>query len=223
MPFARLFRLLALVLAACAADAAPLGGRLAPCQSCHGERAVAPGEYYPSLAGKPSGYLYEQMLNFRDGRRHHVIMERMFAYLSDDYLRAMAAIYAARPAEIAPPLTGATLRSLQRGRLLVERGEVNNGVPPCKACHGEELTGAQPYIPGLLGLPRDYLAAQLGAWRQGTRRGRAPDCMAEIAGRLAPDDLAAITAWLASRHPGGRYEPAARAPASLPLECGSVR
>jgi cytochrome c553 len=53
-------------------------------------------------------------------------------------------------------------------------------------------------VPGLLGLPRDYLNAQLGAWRTGQRRALAPDCMGEIARRLAPEELSAVTAWLAS-------------------------
>jgi len=36
----------------------------------------------------------------------------------------------------------------------------------CTACHGIKLTGVQDHVPGLLGLPLDYLNAQLGA-RQG--------------------------------------------------------
>ena len=47
-----------------------------------------------------------------------------------------------------------------------------------------QLTGVQPFIPGLLGLPRDYLNGQLGAWRSGQRRAVAPDCMAHIARQL---------------------------------------
>ena len=42
------------------------------------------------------------------------------------------------------------------------------------------LTGAATgYVPGLLGLPRDYLNGQLGAWRSGQRRAVEPDCMAQ--------------------------------------------
>jgi cytochrome c553 len=35
------------------------------------------------------------------------------------------------------------------------------------------MTGVAPHIPGLLGLPRDYLNAQLGAWKAGQRRAHA--------------------------------------------------
>ena len=45
------------------------------------------------------------------------------------------------------------------------------------------MTGLAPFVPGLLGLPRDYLNAQLGAWRSGQRRALPPDCMAQVAQR----------------------------------------
>ena len=39
----------------------------------------------------------------------------------------------------------------------------------------------KPAVPGLLGLPRDYLNGQLGAWQTRQRHATAPDCMATIA------------------------------------------
>jgi cytochrome c553 len=56
-----------------------------------------------------------------------------------------------------------------------------------------------PHVPGLLGLPRDYLNAQLGAWRTGKRRAHAPDCMGDIAKRLQPQDIEALASWLAAQ------------------------
>ena len=98
---------------------------------------------------------------------------------------------------------------LQRGRELAQQGDKEKRVPACASCHGATLTGVAPNVPGLLGLPRDYLNAQLGAWRTGQRRAHAPDCMADIARRLAPDDVLAVTAWLAA-------EPVAAAPKPAP-------
>jgi cytochrome c553 len=82
--------------------------------------------------------------------------------------------------------------------------------------------GAVPAIPGLLALSPDYLAAQLGAWREGVRHAAAPDCMAEVAEHLTPEEIAAVTAWIASRPVPELHAPAAAAPAELPLECGGV-
>ena len=103
---------------------------------------------------------------------------------------------------------------------------------------GLALTGVVPQFPGLLGLSRDYLVAQLGAWRTGERRAFAPDCMAEVARRLSPDDLFAVTAYLAAEplprnaHPvtpkppapphkkGRKAAPPPPPEEPLPLRCG---
>lgn len=53
--------------------------------------------------------------------------------------------------------------------------------------------------PGLLGLPRDYLVAQIGSWQNGLRRAAEPDCMAQVSLKLTPEDIGAVSAWLASR------------------------
>jgi cytochrome c553 len=84
------------------------------------------------------------------------------------------------------------------------------------------LTGLAPAIPGLLGLPRDYLSAQFGAWQAGLRRADAPDCMAEIAQRMSPDDVAAVTAWLAAQPMPPAGARASTAATRLPMKCGSV-
>ena len=197
--------------------------RVVPCATCHGESGRSKAEkYFPSIAGKPAGYLQQQMLNFRDGRRHHGVMQRLFAYLSDDYLGAMARYYAAQTMLVAEPRAIADAKTLEQGRAIVESGDPARGVPACKACHGETLTGAQPSIPGLVGLPADYLQAQLGAWRSHVRKAREPDCMAQIAVKLSDAELLAATAWIASRPTLASYMPATQAPRELPMRCGGV-
>jgi cytochrome c553 len=51
---------------------------------------AGPDGYYPRLAGKPAGYLYHQLLNFRDGRRHYGLMTRMVDPLGNAYLMEIA-------------------------------------------------------------------------------------------------------------------------------------
>ena len=96
--------------------------------------------------------------------------------------------------------------------LRLGRGDAARGIPACVACHGARLTGAAPFIPGLLGLPRDYLNSQLGQWRSGQRHALAPDCMADIARQLAPEDIAALSAWLSSQPVPAGGKPAAALP-----------
>jgi cytochrome c553 len=73
----------------------------------------------------------------------------------------------------------------------------------------------------LLGLPRDYLNSQLGAWRAGQRQSRAPDCMAKVAKALAPDDIAAVAQWLAAQTVPSPSGAAATLPAAAPMRCGT--
>lgn len=200
--------------------------RLAACSTCHGAQGrAAPDGYHPRIAGKPAGYLLNQLLNFRDGRRHYGPMVTMVTPLPEAYLREIADYYAGRKLPYAPPLPAeADAMSLARGKKLALEGDAARGIAACSACHGEQLTGRLPATPGLLGLPRDYLVGQLGAWVNGQRRAHAPDCMADIAKRLAGADLAAVAAWLASQ-PVPEGAPVAAAPAAgdtLPMKCGSA-
>lgn len=227
-----LARLLAcLLLCACGiASAAPrvedsLAQRAQACTPCHGKEGVAARDgYYPRLAGKPQGYLYQQLLNFRDGRRDYGLMSELIAPLSDAYLNELAGHFAALELPYgAPQRPTLEPAALARGEALVRHGDRARGIPACAACHGERLTGAQPFIPGLLGLPRDYLNGQLGAWRSGQRRAAAPDCMAAIARRLQAEEINAISQWLAAQPLPADPKPAASAAAPLPLKCGGLQ
>lgn len=204
--------------------AAGMSQRVMACTGCHGEQGRAtPGGYFPRIAGKPAGYLTNQLLNFRDGRRSYPQMGLLIEHLTDDYLREMAEHFAALDLPYPPPVAPqGRAAALERGRQLVHQGDAGRGIPACVLCHGERMTGVNPAIPGLLGLPRDYLNSQLGAWSTGQRRAQAPDCMADIARKLSPDDVSALSAWLAAQPVPGSGKPADALPAALPLPCGGV-
>nr|WP_281282997.1 c-type cytochrome [Verticiella sediminum] len=196
--------------------------RVAACTACHGAegRAGADG-YYPRIAGKPADYLYHQLLNFRDGRRQYAPMTWLLVNLPDDYLREIAQYFAGlHPPYAANPRTQAPAAQLARGEALVRDGVP--GRPACAACHGADLAGIAPAIPGLLGLPRDYLLAQIGAWQGGTRATPAPDCMATVARALSPEDVAAVAAWLASQPLPAGYAARTAPDHPLPIACHGV-
>ncbi|MGE5650718.1 MAG: c-type cytochrome [Bacillota bacterium] len=208
-----------------AADPNAIGKRVAPCMACHGKegRAARDG-YYPRIAGKPAGYLHNQLLNFRDGRRRqYPLMAYMVQHLSDAYLQEMANYFAAQEVPYPPvPALEVSPATLGKGRALAMSGDASRKIPACVACHGEALTGVAPFIPGLLGIARDYINAQFGAWRSGARRAMAPDCMGRIASQLSPEDISAVSAWLATRQVPPNAAPASSLPAPLPVACGSV-
>jgi cytochrome c553 len=219
--------LLAVALPGAGAGAAAfqddMAQRTQPCTICHGAQGRAgPDGYYPRIAGKPAGYLYNQLLNFRDGRRHYGLMTRLLDPLSEPYLLEMAQYFAGLELPYAqPPAPRAAPELLERGRRLALEGD-GTRVPSCASCHGAALTGVQPNTPGLLGLSRDYLNAQLGAWRTGLRRAHAPDCMAQVARALGPDELHAVTSWLAAQPLPARARAVDRLPQPAPVACGSA-
>ena len=204
--------------------AAGMASRVLACTVCHGKEGRAtPDGYFPRIAGKPAGYLANQLLNFRDGRRSYPQMSYLIEHLTDDYLREMAEHFAALDLPYPPPPPPqAAPAALERGRQLVQQGDAARNIPACVACHGAAMTGVAPSIPGLLGLPRDYLNSQLGAWKTGQRRAQVPDCMATIARQLTPEEVSAASAWLAAQPVPSGGKPAHSLPAAMPARCGGV-
>jgi cytochrome c553 len=196
--------------------------RAAACIACHGKQGRAGSDgYYPRIAGKPAGYLYNQLINFRSGQRKYPIMASLIENMSDDYLHELAQFFSDQHPPYPPPqASGATAEQLARGQQLVTKGSDN--VPACIACHGSALTGVAPTIPGLIGLPRDYLLSQLGAWKNGSRHSIAPDCMAQVVQKLSGADISAAASWLAAQPVPDDARPALSAPVKLPLVCGSA-
>ena len=218
--------LLACGLTAAATAATPpdtMAQRMKACVACHGQEGRATNQgYFPRIAGKPAGYLYNQLLNFRDGKRQNAIMAYLVDQMSDAYLREIAEYFASLDLPYPPPqTTGVPAQVLARGEQLVRQGDAARGIPACSSCHGEAMTGVAPSMPGLLGLPRDYILGQFGAWRNGLRRAAAPDCMGEIARRLAPEDVTSMAAWLSSRPVQHGVAAAGSLPAQPVMECGS--
>ena len=196
--------------------------RVAACIACH--KANEQGDaFFPRIAGKPAGYLYNQLLNFKEGRRQYPMMTYMVEQLPDAYLREIAQYFSEQHAPYPPPAaTSATAQMIERGRVLVHQGDPSRKVPACVACHGDAMTGVAPAIPGLIGLPRDYINAQFGAWRNQKRKAHTPDCMADVANRLSESDVAAVSGWLAAQPADANARPVTSLPKPLPMECGGI-
>jgi cytochrome c553 len=197
--------------------------RVQGCTACHGSHGQGTdNDYFPRLAGKPAEYLFNQLQNFREGRRKYPPMNYLVTYLSDDYLHDIADYFSKqRPPYPPPAKPTVSPETLARGKEIVLNGDASKNIPACAACHGKSLTGMEPAIPGLVGLHQDYISAQLGAWRTGTRHAKAPDCMHEIATRLTDDDVNAVAAWLSTQPAPKNPVPAPARSMKTPLACGS--
>lgn len=173
--------------------------RVKPCIICHGDADRAGRDaYYPRIAGKPAGYLFNQLRNFRDGERYYQAMAILLEDLSDEYLLEIAHYFSdlqyPYPDPVANTLSAEETKMVET---LIYSGDANRGIPACDACHGKALTGTKPFVPSLLGLPHAYLVAQFGGWRNGgIMRGQTPDCMSEIAKKMTQEEVNALALWL---------------------------
>lgn len=200
-----------------------LAARTQACTPCHGNQVQGTNDvYFPRLAGKPAGYLYNQLIAFKNVRRKYPPMNYLLEFLPDPYLQDIADYFAGlHPPLPAPVASAVSPEVLQHGQDLVTKGDVSRQIPACASCHGPALTGMEPGIPGLLGLRPNYISAQLGAFRYGTRTAKAPDCMQKVAAKLTDADVTAVAAWLASRSAPVNLAPAPKGTYVLPFACGS--
>lgn len=200
-----------------------MADRVQACTPCHGAEGKGTNDpYFPRLAGKPAGYLFNQLEAFKSGRRKYPPMNYLLAFLTDDYLKQFAEYFAdQRPPLPETHVSDASQSVLDHGHVLVTQGDLDRAIPACVSCHGASLTGQSPGIPGLLGLRPSYVSAQLGGWRYGTRTAIAPDCMQLVAGRLTEDDVRAVAAYLASQPLPEDPTPAPPGSFPPPFACGS--
>ncbi|MGB7181766.1 MAG: c-type cytochrome [Burkholderiaceae bacterium] len=205
--------------------------RAKPCRVCHTKNpGSSHATYFPGIDGKPATYLFNQLRHFRDGRRQYEPMSHLLTHMDDAYLMALARHFAAGLPQAAqtrarPIATDDTQHSRSRAPDLVTRGNPDAGRPPCTACHGKNLMGDGVAVPPLLGLPPDYVNAQLGSWRNGTRHSTEPDCMASISKKLDPEQISAISTWLSEQalpSPGAPSAGRKNEIDPLPIRCGSV-
>ena len=206
-------------------DVDSLEARVQGCVTCHGQSGQGTSNgYFPRIAGKPAGYLYNQLVAFRDGTRRYAPMNYLVAYMPDAYLREIAEHFSKqRPPFAAKETAAVDAATTSRGRTLATAGDPQKGVPACITCHGAGLTGMEPGIPGLVGLRPTYIVGQLTRWRVGERHAAAPDRMQRIASRLSDTDITAVAAWLSQQTAPRDPSPESSNLVRMPLACGSQR
>ena len=118
--------------------------RVAACIACHGrEGATTNAGYFPRLAGKPAGYLFNQLVSFRDGRRSNSDMAYMVQHMSDAYLREIAEYFAGLDLPYPPisPLSDAKPEVLERGRVLARGARPAPKDAPAPPANGNGAAG----------------------------------------------------------------------------------
>lgn len=172
---------------------ADIAGTVHVCTSCHGPGGYSISSTFPILAGQQKGYLAAQLTAFRDHTRAdphaQTYMWGMAARLSNAKIAALAAYFSSQPS-----LTGRPDNSpaVAAGRAIFEQGIPAEGVPACKACHGDKAQG-NGVFPRLAGQHRVYIEDQLRAFASNARENA---IMHQNAKDLTPGQIRDIAAYV---------------------------
>jgi cytochrome c553 len=140
------------------------------CSQCHGDRGISSAPLFPNLAAQDKDYLVTQLKNFREHKRSdahaQAYMWGMAGPLTDDAITDISAYFAALPAP--QGMKDLNPAEVAAGKTIFEKGIDAENVPACGACHGDTAAGTST-IPRLAGQHREYLAAQILAFRTNQR------------------------------------------------------
>jgi cytochrome c553 len=165
------------------------------CATCHGAQGTSQLPKFPNLAGQPAAYIAQQLKAFRSHTRGDpdalAFMWGIAAPLDDALIDALADYYSAQPVRTA---SGSNSILQARGRSIFEAGVAGAGVPACSACHGPNGEGMNDF-PRLAGQHREYFLKQMLSFQHNLR---VNDPMRQFASGLAPDELAALAAYVST-------------------------
>ncbi len=172
------------------------------CVECHGaagEGQAAAG--IPRLAGLDAAYLQGQLVAFGSGTRENSSMTTIAKRMNADTMADLSAYFASLPAPPpAPP--AATTSQIAAGAKLALRGDWTASIPPCASCHGQKGLGVGAAFPPIAAQSATYIAAQLNAWKTGTRHDDPLGLMRTVAVRLNDTQISAVAAYYETL-PGG--------------------
>lgn len=163
------------------------------CIACHGPAGNSANPEWPVLAGQHEQYIHKQLQAFKSGARKNPLMTPMAMSLSDDDMADLGAYFqaqkqAGKEAESA---------KLQVGQRVYRSGDQKTGAPACAACHGPTGDGNPPAsYPALRGQYATYVAAQLRAYRAGTRQTDPNQVMRNVASAMSDEQIDAVASYV---------------------------
>jgi cytochrome c553 len=178
-----------------ASDAVGRGATLAlNCTMCHGAKGMSESDA-PNLAGQYPEVVIKQLRDYQSGRRRSSIMEGLAKGMSPRDFDDLGAYYASLPkARTAATTYGEALPAL------VRVGDPLRNIAPCIACHGgvDQKLGA----PWIEGMPKDYLVAQLAAFKSGERRNDSEAQMRNMVRAMTAKEIDEVAAFYARKAAG---------------------
>src|SRR6202158_1640744 len=158
------------------------------CAGCPGAGSQPGDKMIPRRCGPPSGYIYIELRDFKRGDRKSDIMQPIASSMERGDMQAIAEYFSKKPwPDLGQP---------RASKEISDRALSANRSVGCTGCHLDQFQG-DGTVPRLAGQSRDYLTKTIADFR--TRaRGNNPG-MSDLMLATAPDDLAALTEYLAGR------------------------
>ncbi len=165
------------------------------CVGCHGEKGIAADPKNPNLAGQSAVAIYKQLHDYKSGSRVHDIMTGVAQGLDDEQVIEVAAHFASANRLALDPTTAEVLDEdiVQ----LVQKGDPARSLPACNSCHGA-TAGGPIESPTIKNQNRDYLAAQLRAFKTGQRRNDIYTRMRSVAAKLNDREIEKLATYYAT-------------------------
>ena len=162
------------------------------CGACHTSDGTRGLPANPILQDQHPEYLVKQLTEFKSGKRENAVMTAMASTLNEADMRNVAAFYASKQAKPGAATNTDTVRMAER---IYRGGIADRHIPACAGCHTPNGAGIPAQYPRLGGQHAEYAAAQLTAFRDGTRNNS--EQMTGIAARLNDREIKALADYMA--------------------------
>jgi cytochrome c553 len=164
----------------------------AVCAACHSADGNSLVPANPKLAQQHPEYLIKQLHEFKSGKRTSPIMTAFASMLSEEDTNNVAYWLASIKAT-----TGVASDKdlVALGERIYRGGIADRQVAACAGCHSPNGAGIPAQYPRLSGQHAEYAAAQLTAFRDGTRKNSGP--MTDVAAKLNDREIKAVADYVA--------------------------
>ena len=175
-----------IVLDVCPLNAQSIEEKVQVCASCHGQNGKPVDKTIPVIWGQQQGYLYIQLRDFKRGDRKNDSMQPIVSSMERADMLAIAEYFSKKPwPDLGQP---------RAPKEVANRALRANASVGCTGCHLDQFQG-DGTVPRLAGMSRDYMTKTISDFRS-RARGNNPG-MSDLMLATAPDDLAALTEYLA--------------------------
>ena len=157
---------------------AEMPAKAASCVGCHGVNGNSSMPGVPSLAAQNSRYIYLQLRDFQEGRRHNDMMTPMTAGLSREDMKEIATYFSEQKL---------SSKGFKADPAKAKLGQAKADETLCAMCHLGEFVG-QNEIPKVAGQNYDYVVKTLKDFKAKTRNNDAGN-MTSVASTLSEVDI----------------------------------